>query len=122
MIITYGGNAYRRCSSADRRLARRAAGHGTPSDSDRINEAAAGWAAATATTTSLIAAVLVGFGVYLVVARDPRAIAILLVSVIEVALAVRHAHRYRVFRQLLDSGSRRIGGGPRRRVEESEWR
>lgn len=98
---------YRRCSSAERLMARRAMAQSELSESKVINEAALEWAALTISATLGVAAVVMGFVVGNAIAGDERAIPLLVVGVLTIAMAGRTFRRYAEFRRLLSSGTPR---------------
>jgi ABC-type iron transport system FetAB permease component len=73
--------------------------------SKTINEAALEWAALTITGTIVVAVVVMGFVVGNVIAGDERAIPLLIVAVVTIAMAARTFLRYGEFRRHLASGN-----------------
>jgi hypothetical protein len=98
---------YRRCSSAERLMARRALDRSELNESKAINEAALEWAVLTITVVIGAAAVVLGFALAYAIAGDERAIPLFIVVVVTIALAGRVARRYAELRRLL------AGGAPR---------
>jgi hypothetical protein len=108
-LIPFGGATYRQLSSTERRVARRAVGTATLTSEFRLNQAGLGWALATSLVAGFIALALGLFGVYLAFQTDVRAVGILLVTAIDVAMTIRFFKRYRAFRQLVDDSGHRPG-------------
>jgi len=98
---------YRRCSSAERLMARRALDRSELNESKAINEAALEWAVLSIAVIIGAAAVVLGFALANAIAGDERAIPLFIVGVVTTAMAGRVARRYAELRRLL------AGGAPR---------
>jgi hypothetical protein len=106
-LIPYGGTTYRQLSSTERRVARRAAGTATLTPEFRLNQAGLEWLLATSLVTGFATLALGLFGVYLAFQTNVRAVPILLITAIDVAMTIRFFMQYRAFRHLVaDSGHR----------------
>lgn len=82
-------------------MARRAAGTATLASDFRLNQAGLEWALATSLVTGFTTLALGLFGVLLAFQTNVRAVPILLVTAIDVAMTIRFIMRYVVFRDLL---------------------
>jgi hypothetical protein len=97
---------YRRCSSAERLMARRALDRSELNGSKAINEAALEWAVLTIAVIIGVAAVVLGFAVANASAGNERAIPLFVVGAVTIAMAGRVVRRYAEFRRLLGRGTR----------------